>query len=101
MNWLDILYPETAQAQELRRIANATTRLATTASVAQDELQALANENRELRLYLTAITQLLVDKGLLQPAEIQQRVQALFPPLPIHEPTAAVTNDDNPFADMR
>ncbi len=102
MNWFDILSAETAQAIELRRIANSTARLAQTALGTQGDIQALINENRELRLYLTAITQLLVEKGILQPAEIQTRTLSLLPPLTTgtDAPNAGPT-DENPFANLR
>jgi hypothetical protein len=93
----EFLYPQQAQAANLRRLADATARQAGNAAGTSAQVEELARENRELRLYLTALTQLLVEKGLLQPADLQARVLALLPPVPAPVGDA---ESDNPFADL-
>ena len=98
MDLFDFFFPEQAQATYLRRLAEIQGRAARQAGVDQDDIDSLVRENRELRLYLTAISELLVEKGLIRPEEIQRKVLAMLPPLP---PPAEAKNDDNPFAEFR
>ena len=49
-----------------------------------------------MRLYLTALMQLVIEKGLVKPEEIQAKLISLLPPIP-----AATAGDDNPFAGLR
>ena len=98
MDFFDWFFPEQAQASHLRRLADAQSRTAarmTPGGADADQLEALARENRELRLYLTAITQLLVEKGVLRPEEVQAKVLAMLPALP-----APAAEEENPFADF-
>ena len=96
MDFVDLFFPEVAQASHLRRIAHQQSfGQRSRSDVTQDEFDALEREVREVRLYLTALSQLLVEKGLVRPDELQAKVLALLLPLP------AVPNDDNPFAGMK
>jgi hypothetical protein len=96
MDFFDWFFPEQAQASHLRQLADAQSRVRLSGSDDSDTIENLVRENRELRLYLTAITQLLVEKGLLRPEEVQAKVMAMLPPLP---PAPKVV-DDNPFTDL-
>ena len=84
MDLFDWFFPEQAQAGHLRRLADAQARTAVRSSSSAEaaEIEAVARESRELRLYLTAITQLLVEKGLIRSEEVQAKVVAMLPPLP-------------------
>jgi hypothetical protein len=98
MDFFEWLFPEQAQAVHLRRLADgqARTRLPSAASaVNADQIDDLARENRDLRLYLTAMTQLLVEKGLIRMEDLQAKVMTLLPPLPETSGT-----DENPFAGL-
>lgn len=81
-----------AQAQSAERIRSQIRRMADSQT---ESVESLAQENRELRLYLTAIMQLLLEKELLRPEEVQAKVLSLLPPTPAPSPA-----DDNPFAGL-
>jgi hypothetical protein len=98
MDFVDLFFPEPAQAMHLRRIAHLQSlALRNRSDVSQEEFDALEREVREVRLYLTALSQLLVEKGLVKPDELQAKVLTLLPPVPV----PAAPTDDNPFAGLR
>jgi hypothetical protein len=98
MDFVDLFFPEPAQAMHLRRIAHLQSlALRSRSDVTQEEFDALEREVREVRVYLTALSQLLVEKGLVRPDELQAKVLALLPPLPV----PLTSNDENPFAGMK
>lgn len=96
MDLFDFFFPEQAQATHLRKLAHVTARIAQKNANASDEVDALRRENSELRLYLTAITELLVEKGLIAASEVQTRILTLLPPLA----PAAAPEAENPFTDF-
>jgi hypothetical protein len=60
----------------------------------QDEqIAALAEEHRQLRLWLAALTEVLVGKGLLTGRELRDAAERLCPPAP-------VPDEDSPFAGL-
>ncbi len=103
MDWLNLFLSGPATTGDLRALGQAQAQAADriraqirrSASAQADSFDSLAQENRELRLYLTAIVQLLVEKGLLRTEEIQAKMIALLPPLPPPAP-----GEDNPFAEL-
>ena len=98
MDFVDLFFPEPAQAMHLRRISHLQAlALRKQSEVSQEEFDALDREVREVRLYLTALSQLLVEKGLLRSEELQAKVLTLLPPIPA--PTAPA--DENPFAGLK
>ena len=97
MDLFDFFFPEQAQATYLRRLADTQYRAARRSDLDQDAIDSLARENRELRLYLTAISELLVEKGLIRSDEIRRKVLSKLPPLP---PSTEKQDEANPFAEM-
>jgi hypothetical protein len=97
MDFFDFFFPQQAQATYLRRIASMPGATGYRPGVDREDLVELQRENRELRLYLSAVLQVLVEKGLLKPADVQAKILSLLPPLP-EAPTEA--GEENPFANV-
>ena len=92
MDLYDFLYPSQAP---VRQLAESTARLA---AFNKENVESLAKENETLRLYLTAIMQVLIEKGLVSSDEVQARIKALLLPLP---GTSNGPDSDNPFASLQ
>jgi hypothetical protein len=56
----------------------------------EDQVAALTEENDRLRLWLAALTEVLVAKGVLADQDLREAVERLKPPPP--------AEDENPFA---
>jgi hypothetical protein len=99
MDYFDFLFPEQQQAHQLRRLTDAKIRALNRASTESEKQEALSRENRELRIYLTAVMQVLIEKGLITANEIQGKLVGLLPPLP-ETPTIEPEPEKNPFAEF-
>lgn len=98
MDFFEFLFPEQSQAQSLRRIAHSARIANSRANAQREDIDELREENRDLRLYLTALMQAIIDKGLLTLEEIQRKVMSLLPMNPA-PPAEAVT--ESPFPDLK
>ncbi len=98
MDFVDLFFPEPAQAMHLRRIAHLQSlALRKQSDVTREEFDALEREVRDARVYLTALSQLLVEKGIVKPEDLQAKVLTLLPPIP----APAAPADENPFAGLK
>ena len=99
LEFLECLFPEQMQAVHLRRLADGQSRERFSGIAPASSTEHLVEENRALRMYLTAVTQLLVEKGVIRIEELQGKVKSMLPPLPPVADAESET-ETNPFAGL-
>jgi len=97
MDLFELMFPDMARDDKIRRLSQRLNVASASSQAHGPRLDAVEAENLELRAYLSALIEMLLEQGLIDKEAFQRKVQSYLPP-PLPPPPP---EEENPFANLK